>query len=145
MDYIGFWRHNGYWFFDRPQIIQELASQSGLPLDDLTLFFYEVYEQEFDGEARQWFSFEPEPFPTNVIPPSQREFRGYDIVTFSVGTSPECSPLSCNSLASAIPTNSHCLLDSLEEAKESLEAGRFEHAEPGPYRIFAVYTIDVNH
>ena len=145
MNYIDFWRHNGFWFFDNPQIILELASQNGLALHNLTFFFYEVYEQEFDGKSKQWLTFEPEPFPTNVIQPAQKEFCGYDVVTFSTGTSPECSPLSCNSLASEIRTNSHCLLNSLEEAKKNLEAGNFEHAEPGPYRIFAVYAIDANH
>jgi hypothetical protein len=29
------------------------------------------------------------------------------------------------------------------EAKEALEAGIFENSEHGPYRIFAVYTVDI--
>lgn len=28
LDYIRFWRHNGYWFFDHPQIIRELSSEN---------------------------------------------------------------------------------------------------------------------
>lgn len=145
MDYIEFWRHNGYWLFDTPQIIQELSLQNNLDQGELTFFYYEVYEQEFENRSRQWRSFEPEEFPTNVISPTQKEFCGYDVVTFSVGTSPECSPLSCNSLAREIRTNSHCLLNSMEEAKKSLEEGQFDQGEPGPFRIFAVYRIDPNH
>lgn len=141
MDYIKFWRHNGYWLFDNPEIIQALASENSVSLQDLTFFYYEVYEQEFDQGTKQWQNFAPEDFPTNVIPPTQRRFQGYDVVTFSVGTNPECSPLSCNHLASKIKTNSHCLVGSLEEAKKSLESGDFDQSEPGPFRIFAVYTI----
>ena len=145
MEYIQFWRHNGFWFFDSPKIIQELASENVVHLDELTFFFYEVYEQEFENESGQWISFEPEAFPTKVIPATKREFCGYDVVTFSMGTNPECSPLSCNSLASKISTNSHCLLDSFEEAMHNLEAGQFNQSEPGPFRIFAIYRIDPNH
>jgi len=143
MDYIKFWRHNGYWLFDIPQIIQELSRENNIRLEDLTFFYYEVYEQEFDEKLKQWLSVEPEAFPTNVVPPTQKEFQGYDVVTFSAGTNPECSPLSCNQLASEIKTNSHCLLETINEVRESLESGKFDKSEPGPFRIFAVYTVEL--
>jgi hypothetical protein len=66
---------------------------------------------------------------------------GYDVATFAAGTSPECSPLSCNGLAAELAANRHCLFESLEQAKQSLETGKFDHSEPGPFRIFAVYTL----
>jgi hypothetical protein len=128
MDYTNLWRHNGYWLFDNPQIIKELAQENGVDLKDLTFFYYEAYE-----------------FPTNVDPPANKEFQGYDVVTFSMNTNPECSPLSCNHMASEIRTNVHCLFESFEEAKQGLELGKFDHTEPGPFRIFAVHTIDSNH
>lgn len=145
MDYIRFWRHNGYWLFDNQEIIRELALENRVELENLTFFYYEVYEQEFDEESKQWSGFEPEAFPTNVIPPIRREFHGCDVVTFSAGTNPECSPLSCNHLASKININSHCLFDTFEEARKSLESGKFVGGEPGPFRIFAVYTLDATH
>jgi len=144
MDYIKFWRHNGYWLFDSPEIIQELSLENGINVKDLTFFYYEVYEKEFDAEQKAWLSFGGESFHTNVIQPARKALHGYDVVTFSVGTNPECSPLSCNHLASEIRTNSHCLLESFEEAKESLESGKFDKSEPGPFRIFAVYTIELD-
>ena len=144
MNYIKFWRHNGFWFFDTPQIIQALARENSVNLEGLTFFYYEAYEKEFNEERKEWMSFEAESFSTNIIQPTKREIHGYDVVTFSMGTNPECSPLSCNHLASVIRTNSHCLLKSFEEAKESLESGKFDKSEPGPFRIFAVYTINVN-
>ena len=62
-------------------------------------------------------------------------------MTFYVQTSPECSPLSCNSLAAEVETNTRCLLQSFEQARALLENGTFNDSEPGPYRIFAVYSV----
>ena len=145
MEYIDFWRHNGYWYFNNPHLIQELALEQKIDLDSLTFFYYEIYEKEFDEELQQWLPFEPDSLPTQVAPPANRELQGYDVVTYSVGTIPECSPLSCNYLAGEIETNAHCLLELFEEAKKGLESGAFGHSEPGPFRIFAVYTVDPNH
>jgi hypothetical protein len=140
-DYPGFWKQNGYWFFDSREIILQLARQKSIDLAGTSLFFYEVHEQEFDGTAGQWRTFAPEPpFATRVVLPAESALEGYDVVTFSRGTSAECSPLPCNSPAIEVETNSHCLLTSLERAQELLQEGRFKNAEPGPYRIFAVYS-----
>jgi hypothetical protein len=105
MDYIKFWRHNGFWFFDSPEIIRELSLENGVNVKDLIFFYYEVYEKQFNEEQKAWMPFEGESFPTNVIQPARKVFHGYDVVTFTVGTNPECSPLSCNHLASEIRTN----------------------------------------
>ena len=104
------------------------------------MFFYEVHELQFDSD--EWTRFEPEPsFTTDVHVSEPKVFEGYDVVTFSAQTSPECSPLSCNSLASEIETNPRCLLRSFEQARTLLENGTFNDSEPGPYRIFAVYSV----
>ena len=139
-DYINYWKHNGYWFFDSPLTIQQLAQQRAIDLNGTQLFFYEAYELEFD-DAAGWIAFEPErSFKTEVVVPIERALEGYDVVTFSVRTSAECSPLSCNALATRVATNQHCLLPSLEQAKQLLRQGKFKNTEPGPYRIFAVYS-----
>jgi hypothetical protein len=31
-DYINYWRHNGYWFFDSPEIIVNLANEKSIDL-----------------------------------------------------------------------------------------------------------------
>lgn len=140
-DYIDFWRHNGWWLFDSPSIIQSVATEHSIPLEGAKLFYYEAYEFEFTG--KEWRAFSPEQsIPTEVIPATQRVLEGFDVVTFSVGNSPECSPLSCNFLADDIPTNPHCLIDTFQDAKAALDSGKFEGGEPGPYRIFAVYSTD---
>jgi len=76
-----------------------------------------------------------------VVVPAGASLEGYDVVTFSAGSSPECSPLSCNGLASEIATNRHCLLPSVAAARHLLERGAFDRGEPGPFRIFAVYSL----
>jgi hypothetical protein len=140
-DYVPLWKHNGYWLFDSPQIIRSAAEERTVDLQGTMLFFYEAHEMEFvEGD---WRPFSPEPsFPTNIVLPPLKKLEGFDVVTFSAGHSPECSPLSCNSLAEELPTNSHCLFDSFDYAETSLTSGKFVGCELGPYRIFAVYSVD---
>ncbi len=139
-DYIGYWKHNGYWLFDSPEIIRTVARKNSIQLDGTSIFYYEVYEMEFDGKA--WSPYEAEsPFPTNVIPPQGKVLEGFDVVTFYAKNAPEHSPLSCNGVAKEIRTNQHCLLESFTEAYEQLNCGAFNNAEPGSYRIFAVYSV----
>jgi hypothetical protein len=141
-DYIQYWKHNGYWFFDSPEVICQLAKTHSIELVGAKLFFYEVYELEFHSENSRWLPFKAESsFETNVIEPSAKQLEGFDVVNFSAGTSPECSPLSCNSLAIDVGTNKHCLLTSFDRARILLEQGKFTKSEPGPYRIFAVYSV----
>ncbi|SRR6266540_2149682 len=57
-DYIPYWKHNGYWLFDSPEIICGLAREHSIDLEGTKLFYYEAYEQEFDGE--RWRPFAPD-------------------------------------------------------------------------------------
>jgi len=142
-DYIGYWKHNGYWFFNSPEDIQQIAEEASTPLSDLTLFYYEIYEQEFCEDSRNWSLFSAEPsLETNVITPHTKQLAGYDVATYSQNNVPECSPLSCNSISDEIKTNEHCLLSSFQDAINHLESGVFNLSEPGPFRIIAVYTTD---
>src|SRR5207245_1504997 len=114
---------------------------NSIELKGTSLFYYEAYQMEFDGEC--WHPYAPEPsFPTHVLPPLRKQLEGFDVVTFSVRASPECSPLSCNSLADNLPTNAHCLFASFEEAERNIISGAFSNSEPGPYRVFGVYSLD---
>jgi len=141
-DYIKFWKHNGYWFFDTPDMIEQLARDNGLDISAALFFYYEVYEKQYDESARTWCEFEASPkLATSVRVPAARQLEGYDVVSFSMGNAPECSPLSCNGLAKSLLVNNHCLLPSFEEARAQLEAGSFDNSEPGPFRIFAVYSV----
>jgi hypothetical protein len=140
-DYIEYWKHNGYWFFDSPDIIKTVAKENSIQLAGTSLFYYEAYEMEFDGE--RWGPWSPEPtFPTNVVLPPRKRLEGFDVVNFTARTSPECSGLSCSGLATELRTNAHCLFDSFEEAETNVTNGAFNESEPGPYRIFSVYSLN---
>lgn len=140
-DYIPHWRHNGYWLFDSPEVIREIASAEKLDLSDQTFFYYEVHEQQFDDEIKSWRPFSADKsFPTDVQVPAEKKFEGFDVVSFFALSAPECSPLSCNHMAESIPVNEHCLLATFAPAKQLIETGAFNGCEPGPYRIFSVYS-----
>jgi hypothetical protein len=143
MDYIDCWKHNGYWFFNAPDDIMEVAKQNNVNLTGVRLFYYEVYNFQWNDTRCSWEKFSPETaFKTDVMVPASKQLEGYDVVTFWAGNGPECSPLSCNGPAEEIPTNQHCLLQSFEQAKRLVEEGKFKDGEPGPLRIFAVYSIE---
>jgi hypothetical protein len=119
-----------------------IAVREGVHQSNLMLFYYEFHEQEFDEIAKIWLDIEPEPlFFTQVEKPTNARLAGYDVVSFSTGQGPGCSPLSCNSLAVKIPVNEECLFATFEDAKGALEAGKFDNSEPGPFRIVAVYLV----
>ena len=142
-DYIPLWRHNGWWLFDTPEAVKDAAATKGSALGGLSLFYYEAFDRQYDDVTHCWQPFAPESsIPTHVVPPSSAALCGFDVVTFFVGTSPECSPLSCNGLAASIPVNERCLFDSFEAAYAAIEGGEFKNSEPGPYRIVAVYLVE---
>lgn len=142
-DYIDAWKHNGFWLFDSPEVIGEVAREKSVSLDGAKLFYYEAYEMEFCEKQMKWSAFGPETgFKTSIVAPLSKKLEGFDLVTFCGRSSPECSPLSCNQVARDVSVNEHCLVRTFEEAKAALESGRFSEAEPGPYRIFAVYSVE---
>jgi hypothetical protein len=140
-DYIAHWKHNGHWMFDDPAIMRAVALVDGIPLRSMTLCYYEVYVQEFDQTTRKWTALQLKSSAL-VCPPKTKTLCGFDVATFSQGNCPECSPLSCNSLAAKIATNSHCLFETFADARAALDDGVFDHSEPGPFRIFAVYKVE---
>lgn len=143
LDYIPYWKHNGWWMFDSPSVLRDLAAENGIDLNLHALLYYEVFESEYDAEKEAWLPIAPEKsFRTMVEIPEHKILLGYDVVTFSVHTSPECSPLSCNALASEIATNRFCLLDDFQFAHDLAERKVMHDTEPGPYRIIAVYRVD---
>jgi hypothetical protein len=144
-DYILFWKHNGYWLFDSPKIIRDITASENIDVSEMTMFYYEAHESEYDDETKHWLSFSPDPsFPTLIVEPNNRWLQGYDVTTFSNHNTPECSPLSCCSLATNVLVNEHCLFNTFEESKSALENGLFANTEPGPFRVIAVYKIDLN-
>ena len=141
-NYIPYWKHNQYWFFNSPRDMDAILREEKIS-DELELLFYEMYEKEFEAMEQVWQEITAEEsFGYQVILPSQKDILGFDIVSYSMGTSHECSPLSCNNLCQEAQVNQFCLLDDFEEAIKLTGLLKEKKAEPGPYRIIAVYRIN---
>lgn len=139
-DYIHHWKHNGYWLFDSPSVMHEIADGDNIDMARMTLFYYEVFGDEFTENSQSWSAFDPNG-TVAIVPPNMKTLSGFDVCSFSQRNAPECSPLSCNGLAAKLSVNAHCLFDTFEQAERALNQGLFQNTEPGPFRIFAVYTV----
>ena len=74
-DYLS--EHTGNWFFDSREVIEAVAREDGAELRGASLFFYEVYEQEFDEIEQTWAESGPDrSFPTQVIVPPEKVLDG---------------------------------------------------------------------
>jgi hypothetical protein len=134
---------NGFGLYNSPQAIKTAADRSSSNIQNATLFYYEGHDFERDGET--WQPFRPNAFgEVSVEEPATKLFVGFDVVTRCDGPNSH-SPLSCNSIAQDVATNSNCLLDTFTEAEEHLSSGVFDDGEPGPYQIYAVYRVDWPH
>ena len=71
-DYTSHWLHNGYWLFDHPQPMHEIAAEDEIDLSEMALFYYEIYEQEFDDTTRTWMAFVPDGLPVRVAEPETK-------------------------------------------------------------------------
>lgn len=82
-DYLNYWKHNGYWLFDTPEVIELLAHSEGIDLGEMKLFYYEVFEEAYNADSQQWSLFAPEAsFSTNVQIPMRKQLEGFDVTTF---------------------------------------------------------------
>ena len=81
----------------------------------------------------------PEDVKPESLPPDFVSL-GFDAYSKSMESilGPECSPLSCNSMASEFPVNRHCLLATLEEARSAATRFSIEQPEPGDYYVAEV-------
>lgn len=141
-DWINEWKHNGYWLFDSPEIMESIAKEKRIELTKMKLFFYKASEQQWDEDKQVWEDYDPElSFKTEVKLPKVSMLEGFDVVSFSANTSYECSPLSCNHLSETINTNKYCLFNTYEEATRLIHSGELRDCEPGPYRIFEVRSV----
>jgi hypothetical protein len=76
--YINFWKHNGFWLFDSPSIIRDIALEHGISLEGLKLFFYEAYELQYDLAHRTWVPYGAEAsFTTDIQTPIATRLEGF--------------------------------------------------------------------
>lgn len=142
------WRQNKFGFANRQDLLWTLADQQGSDVSDAVLFYYEVYDEELESNGSV---FDPRGWrPLTLMPtwapdespalPTQKEFLGYDVVVFGDGAL-EHSPLACQEIARQVEVNEHCLIDSLQRAKDAIDAGAFVDCKAGIYRVLAVHRV----
>ena len=145
------WQHKSFGLANTPDTLKGLAAEKGLDTEGAVLLYYTAYEYELpsDGwtfDALEWRARTPAPsssVPDAVERPSEGEttLLGCDVVVFEDYLSH--SPLSCNSVASELSVNEHCLLDDLEDAVRAIDAGAFGGGcEEGVYTVFSVHRVD---
>jgi len=136
--WLDFWLHNELGFFntatDARAVIPPTATE-------FSLFAYRLFSTCFDKGVAQVTV-----IPALLIEPLPPVFDtlGFDIVTKGRSDfSFECSPLSCNGLASEAPVNRYCLVaDSASAIRLAAEYSRDERGEPGLYHVIEVLRAD---
>ena len=130
-NWIEKWKHNEFGFFDSEGLALSILDDAG-PYD---LYAYKMFPLQFsDGEV---VPYTIHVNLTTVL--ASFDFLGYDPVSRSAGSFPECSPLSCNNAASDFKVNEYCLIQDLEPAYQAAIQISKGNYEPGPYHLFEVY------
>lgn len=136
-DWIQLWRHNEWWLYSTiPDAISVIPQQEA---DRFTLFAYQFESMIYHGGESTVFNlpdFDIQPLPNTA------SSLGFDVVSRSMDSTFECSPLSCNHMAEEITVNSHCLIDTLAKAREVAIQFSIEEPEPGPYFVAEIIQID---
>lgn len=128
-DWIERWLHNELGFFDSRD---DARSMNVDPSKAWRLFAFRLLPVRFVQGCR-----EPLDIPALMVEPMSNDFvsLGFDVVSKSISAFFECSPLSCNGLASEVPVNRYCLLDTLAEAETVADRCSRDEPEPGPYYV----------
>jgi hypothetical protein len=134
--WIELWLHNELGWFNRISDAMKLMPTEAPSA--YRLFAYRLCPERFrNGIAAQVVvpaDVRPDPIPEGF------QSLGFDAVSKSMESMLgfECSPLSCNSMASDIRANTHCLFASLEEAIAGATQFSIEQPEPGDYYVVEV-------
>jgi len=133
-DWIKSWAFNDLGFFDDVDIAESLVPEADRSQFDI--YAYEFLDERFAGGLA-----EPWALPRLACKPPGVDFEplGFDVVSKSVSTFFECSPLSCNGAAKAFKANAHCLFDALDDAVAAAKVFSSPGGwEPGPYYVARV-------
>ena len=134
--WIESWRHNDFGWFNH--IADALSVVPAGDESRYRLFAYRLYPEVFTAQGRV-----PIRVPENVRPePIPAGFRrlGFDSASKSMERvlGFECSPLSCNLMATEINANQFCLFADLDRAIAGAERFAAEQPEPGDYYVVEV-------
>ena len=132
LGWIDKWLHNDLGFFNSVAAARSVIVEGP---QRFTVFAFRLLDLRFVRGKREpvVFSRLPvEPIPPDFVP------LGFDIVSKTISSQFECSPLSCNGMANEVPVNTYCLVRTLDEAIAVAERFSLEEPEPGPYHVLEV-------
>lgn len=134
--WIDHWLHNEFGWFNR--VVDALAVIPPEERAAFRLFAYRIYPQRFRAGDRDDLAVPSDVHPDPI--PATFESLGFDSVNRSMEgvLGFECSPLSCNGMATEMETNEHCLFPSLEMALAGATRFSIEQPEPGDYYVLEV-------
>lgn len=144
-DWIGSWLHNPLGLYASEDIAWQVARGRDQGFE---LYAYRMLDAAFppDGPPRRPTQEEQTIIRSSVLsidPGPHFERLGWDIAGNWLGWSQsigfECSPLTCNGLASRIQTNRYGLIDRLEDAVPAAVRIAAEQPEPGTYFLLEVW------
>lgn len=134
--WVEHWRHNGFGWFNRASDALAVvpAGQAG----EFRLFAYRIYPRLFREGLERDLAWPPDARPDPI--PNTFRSLGFDSVSKSMESvlGFECSPLSCNSMATELAVNEHCLFESLEAAVAGATRFSTQQPEPGDYFVVEV-------
>jgi hypothetical protein len=132
--WITSWKHNELGFYDTEELARSVVRSDSVDYD---LYAYELFPLSWLDHQVEAL----EQIASSGVLPADYAFLGYHIVTKSSSDFFECSPLSCNGVASEFATNRSCLIDDERQAYQAVRAmsGPGSGVEPGPYYLFKVY------
>lgn len=135
-DWVDHWLHNEFGWFNC--VTDALAVIPSDHHEMYRLFAYRMFPALSRGGAQQGILIPPDVHP-DPIPPTFISL-GFDSISKSMECvlGFECSPLSCNSMATEIITNEHCLFGSLNQAISGATRFSIEQPEPGDYYVVEV-------
>ena len=130
--WIDRWLHNDLGFYNTRKDARAILPRSS---GSFSIYAYRLLPVRFSNGSIE--SFTPADYPVEPLP-SNFVSLGFDVVSKSVSAFFERSPLSCHGMASEVPVNRYCLIDSLGEANAAAVRFSREEPEPGPYYVVEV-------
>jgi len=140
-DWVDHWVHNDWGFCNTvADAISLIEPGDG----EYVLYAYSIHSNRYSGGEPQGVDVAlafghytdrpvaPEPLPPDFVS------IGFDVAGNSLSSYFECSPLSCNRIASEIDVNKYCLLDDLDSSLEAARRFSVEQPEPGDYYVVQV-------
>jgi hypothetical protein len=132
-DWIGSWKHNELGWYDSPELAWAVVPAVA---EGFEVFAYSVAPVVFVAGEQKSLALPPLAVARR---PAAYEIIGFDAVGKSVSDFFECSPLSCNHMASEIAVNRYCLIDDMSDAMAAACRFSLEQPEPGDYYVVQVW------